>query len=101
MITLIIKATITALGIVLLTACTSPATELTAKPNTASITCGDERPQMCTKEYRPVCGTKDTGVRCITTPCPSVEYKTYGNACTACADERVISYVTEICEKQT
>lgn len=95
-----IKTIITALAIALLTACAPQATEPTSKPAkpveataTESIACGDKRSKMCTKEYRPVCGKRDTRVRCVTTPCPSVEYKTYSNACTACADEKVISYV--------
>ena len=97
-----IKTIITALAITVMTACASQTTAPTkpAKPaDSASISCGDERPQMCTREYRPVCGKRDTGVRCVTTPCPSVEYKTYSNACTACADENVISYVVEKCGK--
>ena len=102
-----IKTTITALALTLLTACAPQTTEQTtqlAKPAEATVTksiaCGDERPQMCTREYRPVCGKRDTGVRCVTTPCPSVEYKTYSNACEACADENVISYVVGSCEEQ-
>jgi hypothetical protein len=101
-----IKAIITILSITLLTACAPKTNEPTTQPTkptepntSASITCKDPRPQMCTREYRPVCGRRDTGVRCVTTPCPSTEYKTYGNACTACADEKVIDYVVGECEK--
>lgn len=60
-------------------------------------TCPEERPQACTFDYRPVCATVDTGVRCVTTPCPSTEQKTYGNACSACADEKVIGHVPGEC----
>ena len=60
--------------------------------------CEDPRPQMCTREYRPVCALRDTGVRCITTPCPSAEWKTYGNACDACADADVIGHVPGACD---
>ena len=35
----------------------------------------------CTKEYRPVCGGFDTGIRCIKAPCPSFKEKTYANIC--------------------
>jgi hypothetical protein len=56
------------------------------------LECPDPRPEMCTEEYRPVCALRDTGVRCITTPCPSTEWKTYGNACAACSDSDVIGY---------
>ncbi len=60
--------------------------------------CGDPRPEMCTREYRPVCALRDTGVRCVTTPCPSTEWKTYGNACDACADADVIGHLPGACE---
>ena len=59
--------------------------------------CPDERLQMCTREYLPVCATRDTGVRCVTAPCSSSELKTYGNACTACADEKVSGYIPDAC----
>jgi len=62
--------------------------------------CPDERPQMCTREYLPVCATRDTGVRCVTAPCPSSEQKTYGNACTACADEKVSGYMPGACASE-
>lgn len=48
--------------------------------------CTDPRPEMCTQDYRPVCGLRDTGVRCVTTPCDAAwEEKTYSNACAACS----------------
>ncbi len=40
-----------------------------------------EENQFCTAQYDPVCGKKDTGIRCITIPCPSSENKTFGNMC--------------------
>ncbi|WP_373080691.1 hypothetical protein [Zhongshania sp.] len=54
--------------------------------------CETPRPEMCTREYRPVCGHVDTGIRCVTTPCPAQRHQTYGNACSACADEKVMGY---------
>ena len=63
--------------------------------------CPDERPQMCTREYLPVCATRDTGVRCVAAPCPSSEQKTYANACTACADEKVSGYIADSCASET
>lgn len=36
---------------------------------------------LCTLEYNPICGRIDTGIRCITTPCPSYDYETYSNQC--------------------
>ncbi|MEX1668258.1 hypothetical protein AB4876_04995 [Zhongshania guokunii] len=55
-------------------------------------TCEAPRPEMCTREYKPVCGHVDTGIRCVTTPCPSKRHQTYGNACSACADEKVMGF---------
>ena len=59
--------------------------------------CTDPRSPICTMEYLPVCGQRDTGIRCVTTPCPSMEWKTYPNACTACADEAVLGYIAGEC----
>lgn len=63
------------------------------------IQCPDNRPDVCTQIYQPVCGLVDTGIRCITTPCPSAEYKTFGNACTACSDKNVTGYSEGECPK--
>jgi hypothetical protein len=52
------------------------------------IACTEPRPQMCTRDYRPVCGMSGT------------EQKTYGNACSACADKAVISYREGSCEQK-
>ena len=75
-----------------------------AKPNTADKTftdCQDPRPEACTQQYDPVCGLRDTGIRCITTPCPSSEWKTYSNSCTACSDPDVSGYWPGECEPVT
>ena len=48
--------------------------------------CKDPRPQMCTMDYRPVCGTMTGG-----------EKKTYSNGCSACSDISVLSYVPGEC----
>lgn len=77
-----------------------PATDNKPQPTTPVgiyTECKDPRPQACTREYRPVCGKVDTGVRCVTEPCPSTELKTYGNACTACADTKVFGYWPNAC----
>ncbi len=54
--------------------------------------CEDPRPELCTMDYRPVCALRDTGLRCITTPCPTTEWKTYSNACSACSEPDIIGY---------
>ncbi len=54
--------------------------------------------QACTMDYTPVCALVDTGVRCVRAPCPMAsEYKTYGNACSACADPDVYGYAPGEC----
>ena len=62
------------------------------------IKCKDPRPQICTREYIPVCAIKNTGVECVTAPCPTTEEKTYATGCTACADPKVIKYKQGKCE---
>lgn len=62
--------------------------------------CPEQRANMCTREYLPVCATRDTGVRCATTPCPSSEQKTYGNGCEACADKKVLGYIANACTQE-
>ena len=49
--------------------------------------CPDERPQICTMDYRPVCGTTASG-----------ELKTFGNACGACSDATVRGYSEGECK---
>jgi hypothetical protein len=51
-------------------------------PDDPTLTrCVDPRPQVCTREYRPVCGESKDG-----------STKTYGNACTACSDPAVVGH---------
>ncbi|MRG96494.1 hypothetical protein [Polyangium spumosum] len=63
--------------------------------------CSDEsrKTQACTRDYRPVCGEVDTGVRCIKAPCPGTTApRTFPNACTACAEAKVTGYWPMSCE---
>jgi hypothetical protein len=48
--------------------------------------CASPRPQMCTNDFRPSCGVRRDGTR-----------KTYGNACSACADADVESQAAGAC----
>jgi hypothetical protein len=52
-------------------------------------------PTFCTLEYAPVCGRKDTGIRCVTTPCDSSVDKTYGNSCALNMDKAKFLYEGE------
>jgi putative hemolysin len=80
--------------------CTLPA--VTPQPDeTGFIKCPEPRaqpPVACTMDYNPVCGVKDTGVRCVRAPCPMAsENVTFGNACGACADPKVYGYYAGPC----
>ena len=93
------------LGVVVaVSACANPAGEaptehVEAVPDAAYTLCESPRPQICTREYNPVCAVKDTGVRCVTTPCPSAEEVTYATGCTACADPKVLRHRLGACEE--
>ncbi len=63
-----------------------------------TVECVDPRSPFCTQDYLPVCGLRDTGIRCVTTPCDSTEWKTYSNACAACSDSSVERYRPGACE---
>ncbi len=47
----------------------------------AMTECVEPRPEICTREYRPVCGESIGGSK-----------KTYGNACEACGDQNVVRH---------
>lgn len=74
-----------------------PTTKENERPK--SVTCSPESKlnNICTREYRPVCGL--TQIQCVTTPCDPVE-ETYSNACEACARGNVDSYVEGSCEPE-
>lgn len=64
----------------------------------SSAECTLPRPEVCAEIYMPVCAVRDTGIRCVTTPCDSTEVVNYSNACSACSDENVYSYTDGLCE---
>ncbi len=72
-----------ALAALVFGACSTGGTE----PETAVKRCKDPRPEVCTREYVPVCGRLAGGAR-----------KTYGNACTACSDRQVMDYTPGECD---
>lgn len=61
------------------------------------VACANPRPEICTREYRPVCAQVDTGKRCVTVPCESAVSQTRGNACDACGDSKVMGYTPGAC----
>ena len=70
-----------------LMACQSTEQEEQAVNEVALTTCPETRPQICTMEYMPVCGSKS-----------DASTKIYGNACGACGDVEVTGYVAGACE---
>ena len=82
--------------VIMLAACSEHARSIPAV-NTDMVECREPRPEMCTQEYRPVCATRDNGVRCVTTPCDSTEDVTYSNGCMACADPSVYFFRADAC----
>jgi len=54
---------------------------------TALTECAEPRPQVCTMDYRPVCGQDRDGA-----------WKTYSNACGACSDATVLGHRPGSCE---
>jgi len=67
-------------------ACTQQTPPAQPPPPPGQAACAAPRPQVCTREYRPVCGTRRDGSR-----------QTYGNACSACADAKVASHIPGPC----
>ena len=58
--------------------------------------CTEPRSKICTREFRPVCASMQIDNECKHEAC-SAQRKTYPNACSACADRRVISYDMGYC----
>jgi len=72
------------------------------KPNNPLLKnhqCQDPRPQICTREFRPVCAQRDLGIRCVTSPCPTIERVTKPNACVACSDKSVQEFTQGACPR--
>ena len=64
----------------------------TETPSSMVTTCPAHRPEICTREYRPVCATLESNAS-------PVRQKTYATGCTACADPSVVSYIDGACPK--
>lgn len=59
-----------------------------SKKNNVTI-CTEPRPQICTREYKPVCAKLSDG-----------SVKTYATGCTACSNPDIVSYVEGPCAKK-
>ena len=68
----------------ILTGCST--NEMGGSEQQAMIVCTDPRPAMCTMDYTPVCGLSEDET-----------YKTYSNACGACSNAVVVSYMPQAC----
>lgn len=65
------------------------------------VRCRMPRPEVCTREFRPVCALRDTGMRCESPPCiDATEWVTRPNACDACTDPRVIGHRPGACDAE-
>lgn len=62
--------------------------------------CSPEQREVdaCIEIINEVCARVDTGVRCVTTPCPQAKQVTFANSCFACMNESVIGYEPGPCE---
>ena len=78
--------------------CSCSGVQKTKTTASAGIECSDPRPEMCTREYAPVCAVKSNGIQCIKAPCPNTDHVTFSNGCTACADLAVQSYQMGPCK---
>lgn len=65
---------------ILVTGCSTSITDETTMPEGLSA-CPEERPQICSMIYAPVCALTDAGER-----------KTFASDCVACGDENVIAF---------
>ncbi len=73
----------------MLSACSTSSSNKTEKSTAAAeITCPENRPLICTRDYRPVCGKSTSG-----------RLRTYSNGCTACSNPDIVSYVEGECPK--
>ena len=71
--------------LLLITGCASFGNDVADRSNIEI--CPDERPDMCTMIYNPVCATLQNKVK-----------KTYSSDCSACADKKVIGFKIGQCE---
>ncbi len=69
--------------VLLVSGCQSSSAQIENK-----LVCKDPRPEICTMNYLPVCGFDSSN-----------SAKTYSNACGACSDKNVDSYIEGECSE--
>jgi hypothetical protein len=69
--------------LLLISGCQSSPAQLENK-----LVCKDPRPEICTMNYQPVCGLDSSN-----------SAKTYSNACGACSDKNVVTYMEGECSE--
>ncbi len=80
------KLILIVLSSVLITACTSYNQKNNESGTLDLIVCEEPRPQICTREYNPVCATLQDG-----------SIRTGATACTSCSDPDVVGYKMGAC----
>ena len=76
-----------------LAACATPAPEQPATRSDAFVACEAPRPEICTREYVPVCAER----RVVEGGVERVEQATRSNRCIACSDPEVAGFEPGAC----
>ena len=74
------------LGTIAAHGCSSIASDTQPLEPPGWVACPEPRPEVCTMEYDPVCGSLRDGDR-----------RTFSNGCGACAEAQVVGYVPGEC----
>lgn len=75
-----------AMALFVLSACSANETPTANQQQQNRIFCQEPRPMICTMDYQAVCGEKKDQTK-----------KSYSNACSACSNPEVVSYVPDAC----
>jgi hypothetical protein len=78
--------TLLVLALVFVAGCSGGPEARKAKRYAEHQLCPQQRPEVCTMEYMPVCALLQNGRR-----------KEYASACSACSDTDVVSYEPDAC----
>lgn len=75
------------LSVLVLVTLFSCSTKTTNTTTSNIVYCKEPRSKICTMEYQPVCGVIS-----------EYQVMTYSNACVACSDAKVVSFVKHPCQ---